>query len=76
MVGTSLDPLDPPDSAVKCVNAHPVFWPETGLFGFACCVLYCLDRVIAGPARHERRAWRCRGKSRERTAARCYGRAP
>ena len=39
MVGTSLDPLNPLDSAVKCVNAHPVFWPETGLFGFACRVL-------------------------------------
>ncbi|MGW0835376.1 hypothetical protein [Streptomyces prunicolor] len=32
---------------VQCMNFRPVFWLETGLFGFVCCVLLFIPTVVA-----------------------------
>ena len=32
---------------VQCTNARPVFWLETGLFGFVCCVLLLIPTIVA-----------------------------
>ncbi|WP_217551394.1 hypothetical protein [Streptomyces sp. GbtcB6] len=32
---------------VQCMNSRPVFWLETGLIGFGCCVVLLLPTTVA-----------------------------